>query len=75
MSGEKDFHTMLMQIEQLAAENAVLKHLISTASSNPRGFEEFYPKGILQDRYGFMSIEDEQPMMGKIMRRRYGFFG
>lgn len=73
----EDFHTMLMQIEQLAAENAVLK-MILTTSSNPRGFEEFYPKGEKQDRFGFMSptmVIKEQPLMGRIFRHKYGFLG
>lgn len=77
MSIEQDFHAMLMQIEQLAAENAILNYIMTT-SSNPRGFEEFYSKGEKQDRFGFMSqtlVQEEQPLMGSVFRRKYGFLG
>ncbi len=81
---------MLNQIEKLAAENAVLKYIIytrsygsmnvQTQSSDNRGFEQFYPKGVKQTHFGFMSPQPHIPSLypafgGRKIRQKYEFAG
>lgn len=78
MSLEDDINFMVMSIEQLSAENAMLKSILLTNSSNPRGFEDYYEIGDMPTRFGFMggSLDElGRTLQGRYLRNKFDFLG